>query len=281
MLMRSGRWGSDIIIADLEDAVLPRDKPAARQIVRDWLLSSPEGTCDIWVRVNPGEQGDEDLAAIAGLDRVTTVCAAKVETVADVERISTTLRALGSQCRVVPLLESAAALFAAEDIAKAPNVVGLQLGEADLRAELGIEPGEDEEELLLPRSLIVFASCAAGLASPLAPVSTDFRDIERFTRSSRRLKRLGFVGRACIHPAQVQICNEVFTVSKAELEEAQSLLQDFESANDGVIVDRHGRMVDEAVVKRARRLLLQAQIADSPPGKDPDRLERSGLGGTS
>jgi citrate lyase subunit beta/citryl-CoA lyase len=93
-------------------------------------------------------------------------------------------------------------------------------------------------------------------------VSTNFRDLERLRLSTRDLARLGFVGRACIHPAQVGVVNEVFTPTPDEVERARKLLARFEhavSSDGGVVVDDEGRMVDEAVVRQARRLLARVR----------------------
>nr|BFE78220.1 hypothetical protein GCM10020093_008210 [Planobispora longispora] len=169
-----------------------------------------------------------------------------------------------------PLLESGAAVLAAAEIARAPRVVRLQLGEADLRADLGVEPGPDERELLWARSQVVLASAAARIAPPLGPVSTDFRDLDRLRASTLALRRLGFRGRACVHPAQIAVVNEVFTPTGEELERARRLVERFEASGTGVVLDDAGRMVDEAVIRQARRTLAAASRWPGAPG-DPSR----------
>ena len=102
-------------------------------------------------------------------------------------------------------------------------------------------------------------SCAAaGIDPPVGPVSVDFADLERFRSGTLALKRLGFRSRACIHPAQVTVANEVFTPQRSDIERARNLVNAFEgavAAGSGVLRDDNGAMVDEAVVRAARRLL--------------------------
>ncbi|MFI0369230.1 HpcH/HpaI aldolase/citrate lyase family protein [Actinomadura sp. 1N219] len=251
--------GADALIADLEDAVAPEAKPTARRTMTAWLATLPQDAPEIWIRINPGKAGHEDLHALEpGLHAVTGICVAKTETPDDLAAIDDLLP---PQIALCPVLESATAVLGAPEIAQAARVVRLQLGEADLCADIGVDPGADERELLWPRSQIVLASAAAGIDPPLGPVSTDFRDLDRLAESTRALRRLGFQGRACIHPAQLPVVNEVFTPSPDELAQARALVARFEAAGSGVVVDESGRMVDEAVIRRARRTLAQGKVA--------------------
>ncbi|MFI6817535.1 HpcH/HpaI aldolase/citrate lyase family protein [Nonomuraea sp. NPDC050328] len=246
--------GADALIVDLEDAVAPAAKARARAEVADWLRALPaDPGCEIWVRINPGEPGHADLRAVA-LPTVTGVCVAKTESAAELVALAALLDD-APWIGLCPLLESGAAVLAAAEIARAPRVRRLQLGEADLRADLGIEPGPDERELLWARSQVVAAGAAARIGPPLGPVSPDFRDLDRLRASTEALRRLGFRGRACIHPAQVAVVNEVFTPAAEEVDRARALIARFEAAEAGVVLDEAGRMVDEAVVRQARRLL--------------------------
>ncbi|MFI0371899.1 HpcH/HpaI aldolase/citrate lyase family protein [Actinomadura sp. 1N219] len=257
-LEKALRSGADQLIVDLEDAVPVAAKERTRASVAAWLRGLPAERPVVTVRINPGEPGHADVRAIAG-PGLDGVLAAKTETAAEMHALDGVLTAAGMpELPVVPLLESAAAVFAAPAIAAAPRVTSLQLGEADLAADLGVTPSPDGSELLWARSQIVAACAAAGLSPPLAPVSTEFRDLDAFRATTERLKRLGFRGRACIHPAQVPVAAEVFTPSPAELDSARTLVAAYESslaAGSAVLVGDDGRLVDEAVVRAARRLL--------------------------
>ncbi|WP_228387779.1 MULTISPECIES: HpcH/HpaI aldolase/citrate lyase family protein [unclassified Nocardioides] len=249
--------GADELIVDLEDAVLPANKPLARDLVATWLDSLPETDVRVWVRINPGAERELDVRAVAGCAGLAGLAVAKTESAQELVELDALLTSLGSDVRVVPLLESAHAIFQAREIAAAPRVQRIQIGEADLSADVGISAGPDERELLFARSHVVFASAAAGIAPPIAPVSVEFRDLDAFRASTEAAARLGFVGRACIHPAQVAVANEVFTPSAEQVEKATALLARFDGA-DAVGVDADGRFVDEAVLRQARLVLARA-----------------------
>ncbi|MEV4415808.1 CoA ester lyase [Catellatospora sp. NPDC049609] len=310
--------GADALIVDLEDAVPPSGKDAARAAVATFLAaaasapaaasataddaapapgaagagagkiavsgqnlgsnhtSGPDtaiftatpiaagGVPRIWVRINPGELGHVDAAAVVG-PGLAGLYFAKTESVEQLTALDTLLARLEQRAglppgavRVVPLLESAAAVLAAPVIARGPRVARLQLGEADLAADLGVVLGPDERELWWARSHAVLACAAAGIAPPVAPVSVNFRDLDALRESTLALKRLGFRGRACIHPAQLAVVHEVFTPAESELAAARDLVRRHEQAvrdGSGVCLDERGRLVDEAVVRSARRLL--------------------------
>lgn len=247
---------ADVLLLDLEDAVPLRDKDSARAEVVAWL-GTVTSNRRIWVRVNPGELGRADLSAVA-LPGVEAVCLAKTESARQVREVGDLLaehEAVPDSIRICPLLESATAVYAAREIAFAPRVLRLQVGEADLCAELGITPSSDARELLPIRAQIVLASAAAGIAAPLGPASTDFRDLDALRESTRALQRSGFRGRTCVHPAQVPVVNDVCTPDAVDIDRARALVHRFESADGGVVLDDAGRMVDAAVIRQARRLL--------------------------
>lgn len=253
--------GADEVIIDLEDAVAPRAKDRARETVRIWLHDLPVlDNVGVWVRVNPGALREADVRAVAGAPALTGFLVAKAETVEELVDLDKLLASLGSTAGVVPLLESARAVLRAGELAMAPRVQRLQIGEADLRADVGITPGPDERELLYARSHVVMASTAAGIKPPIAPVSTNFRDLDAFRESTLDLARLGFVGRACIHPGQVAVANEVFTPTTEEVEAARRLVGRWAFAGAGVAVDDDGRFVDEAVIRQARLVLARARV---------------------
>jgi citrate lyase subunit beta/citryl-CoA lyase len=131
------------------------------------------------------------------------------------------------------------------------------IGEIDLAAELGVDL--DDEDVLVPLRLqVVVASAAAGLLPPLGPVSPDFRDLAALATGTARLRRMGFGARPAIHPAQVPVFNQVLGPDPDELAEAGRLIELYErglAAGRGVVLDDRGRMIDEAAVRVARRIL--------------------------
>ncbi|HEX9776369.1 MAG TPA: CoA ester lyase [Actinomycetota bacterium] len=246
-LAKAASRGADALILDLEDAVPVAAKMAARAAVAAWLRARPEGV-EAWVRINAGEAGREDLAAIgAACDGVSVP---KVSSPGDIP---------ATGLPVIALIETAAGVLDARSIASHPRVVRLAVGEADLSAELGVEASPDGNELWTARKLVVLASAAAGVEQPIGPVSTDFRDLDALRASTEALKRTGFGARAAIHPAQVPAINEVFTPGAAEVERARALIARYEQAGGGATVDDDGRMIDEAVVRSARRVIERAR----------------------
>ncbi len=251
--------GADALIVDLEDAVPWSGKDAALATVHDWLSVLPQHPeAEVWVRINVGGRGLDDVAALAAQTTVTGFCLAKTENVDHVRAVASVLDDAGSAAVLAPLLESASAVLRAAEIAAGPRVRRLQVGEADLCADAGIDPGVDDRELLFVRSSVVLASVAAGIDPPVGAVTTDFTDLDRLRASTEALRRLGYFGRACIHPAQLPVVNDVFTPTEEQLARARRILAVYEAAlsnGSGVAIADDGRMIDEAVVRQARRLL--------------------------
>ncbi|MCO7219029.1 CoA ester lyase [Klenkia sp. PcliD-1-E] len=255
--------GAGAVVLDLEDAVPPAGKDDARAAVVDWL-AGPATDTQVWVRVGTGQRGADDVAAVARGARLTGVLLPKASTRALLERVHDQLSAAEeatgrAPCTlgVSPLVESAAGVLAAPALAGGPRVRCLQLGEVDLAADLGVTPGPDGAELLLARSSVVLASAAAGIAPPPAAVSTVFRDLAAFEAETRRLVALGFRGRACIHPAQVEVVERVCRPAPEEVAAAREVLARLE-ASPGVAVGADGTLLDEAVARRARATLALA-----------------------
>lgn len=246
---------ADAVVFDLEDAVAPERKEAARAAVAGLLSFVPPKPC--FVRINkPGSAYIEgDVNAIAG-PHLAGLRLPKVESARMVLRVVELLEAYGCGAVVQCLIESALGLELVFEIACShERVAGIGLGEADLSADLGVR---SDEGLLYARSRIVAASRAAGLPNPVQSVYTNVKDTDGLRRSTQKGKALGFMGRSAIHPAQVQIINEVFTPTGEEVAGARELLDALEAAagnRTGALALPDGRFVDEAVVRSARSTL--------------------------
>ena len=235
--------GADVVVLDLEDAVGPDRKDTAREAVCAWLAGSGDGPAGTQVRVNPptSDLGRADLAALpAGV----AVRVPKVES-------PDALDAVGRGRPVHALLESALGVEQASAIASHSAVRTIGLGEADLAAELGLAT---EEAFDWIRSRVVVAAAAAGLPPPMMSVFANLDDLEGLERSCRRGRSMGMWGRAAIHPQQVPVIDRVFTRTSAEKEWAATVLT---ALADGAGVARlpSGAMVDEAMARRARRII--------------------------
>jgi citrate lyase subunit beta/citryl-CoA lyase len=248
---------ADMVIVDLEDAVAPAHKDAARENARA-LLSRPTPK-PVVVRINDirSAWGEADLAALRDAPSLAGVRVPKVESAGDVRAVRTALtsRALPLHC----LIESARGVEAAFEIASAdPNVASIALGEADLRSDLGVT-GEDG--LLWARSRIVVAARAADLPAPAMSVYTQIDDLDGLAASCRRGRALGFIGRAAIHPRQLSVIVECFMPTQAEASAARELLDALAHANStehGVVVLPSGQFVDRAMIKGAERVIALA-----------------------
>lgn len=257
MLAKSLDRGADAVIADLEDAVPAPAKAEAREVVASFVTENRDRDVEIWVRINGiPDLLEEDLAAIADLPGLAGVVVAKADS-------PELLAMVPPHLNIQPLIESARAVLALGEIASVPGVQRLQIGEADLSADLGASFGHADEVMGPVRMQVVVASAAAGLMAPVAPVTTNFRDLEAFERSTLQLRRQGYGARAVIHPAQVEVANRVFTPSDKEVAAARRLLETAAAGDTGVFLDENGRMVDEAVLRSARRLTALARAEKS------------------
>jgi citrate lyase subunit beta/citryl-CoA lyase len=262
-LAGAGGRGADALIADLEDAVAPDAKAAARDTVRAWLDDlGTRPAAQTWVRVNADAVG-------ADLDAVTTpaltgVVVAKGE-VARIREVGALLDRLEARrgiapgtVRLIPLIESAVGLQEVAEIARLPRLHRIGLGEVDLAAELGLALDEPRDAFTALRLQVVVASAAAGIGRPVGPTSTAFRDLDGFRETGQTLRRLGFRARTAMHPAQIPVIHDVFTPTAEELAHARDLLARFEAAQGGPILDDNGRFVDLAVIRNAREVAATA-----------------------
>jgi citrate lyase subunit beta/citryl-CoA lyase len=250
---------ADAVILDLEDAVAPNRKEEARTTVAEVLRSEHEKP--VFVRINAPDSvlAEEDVEAVAG-PRLAGLRLPKTESAEAARRVAQWLDKLGCEAGLQCLIESALGLEFAFEIARAhEKVVGMSLGEADLAADLGVR---GDAGLLYARSRLVAATRAAGLPGPVQSVYTNVRDAEGLRRSTMEGKNMGFVGRSAIHPAQIEVINEVFTPTEEEVAEAKDLLARLEESTGtgtGAFALEDGRFVDEAVVGSARLTLALAR----------------------
>lgn len=228
------------VVVDLEDGVAP----AAREHARARLAELLRDECEkpVVVRVNAGDR--DDLDAVAPLP-VAGVVVPKVASPDGVPRLE-----LPVHC----LIESAAGVEAAYEIARVPGVIRISLGEADLRSETGA----GEAGLDWARSRIVNAAVAAGLPRPPQSVYPALGDEDGLRRSCLRGRELGHLGRMAIHPAQLQPIEQAYLPTAAELERARETLARLESdATPTRLAD--GGFVDAAMVGAARLVVELAE----------------------
>ncbi len=240
-----------LVVLDLEDAVAPAAKDAARSNAVAWIAAG--NTCAVRINAAGTRWHAEDLAAVAPLGAVVMVPKAEASSLGGV------LTALGARQPaddrvplVVALIETAAGVLDARAIAATPGVHRLAVGTFDLAAELGVDPA-DREALAGTRHALVLASAAAGLPGPIDGVTGVVDDADLVYDDATYGRRLGFGGKLCIHPRQLDPVATAFRPTDAEQAWARRILAAATETSGVAVVD--GTMVDKPVVDRARRIL--------------------------
>jgi citrate lyase subunit beta/citryl-CoA lyase len=237
--------GADAVIVDLEDAVPPSDKVAARNALAAWL--SPANP--VLVRINSADsEWFRDDLTVCGLPGVAGIVLPKAENPRDLA----TVVAAGAPA-ILPLIESAQGMWNCIELARAPCVQRLVFGAIDFSFDLGISEGH--EQLLYFRSQLVLMSRVAGIAAPVDGVTVALDDPERVREDSGRARAIGFGGKLCIHPKQVSLVNAAFSPSAAELAWAARVMV---ASSTGAAVAVDGKMVDRPVVLIAQQMLEEA-----------------------
>ncbi|WP_375482505.1 HpcH/HpaI aldolase/citrate lyase family protein [uncultured Jatrophihabitans sp.] len=243
--------GAHLVVVDLEDAVAPADKDAARNRVAA-LADLPE----LVVRVN-GVHTEWYAADLAALRDAARPPRAVLLPKADAGSVELAGADLPATVEVLALVESAQGMREVYDVAEHPRVRQLVFGSIDYALDLGIMVnGPAEHELLPARSSLVLASRTAGIAAPIDGVTTELDDLGVTERDARRARALGFAGKLAIHPAQVPAIHAGFRPGDAEIADARAVVA---AAQDGSAARAGSRMVDAPVLDRARRLLAEVE----------------------
>lgn len=266
MLQNGGVFGADSVILDLEDAVAPTEKDAARRLVSMALIHADFGKSEKVVRINPLDcNGSVDIAAIVPC-RPDAILLPKAQTAAEIRDVAAQIAAAEAEgqepVKIIALIETPRGLANALEIAEAhPRVVGLALGAEDYTAGLGATRSKEGGEILTARMLLVNAASAAGIDVIDTPF-TDAADDEGVAEDSVLARKLGFKGKLAINPRQVDVIHEAFSPSSKEIGWAERVIEALaqaEAQGSGVCsVD--GKMVDAPIANRARRTLEVARI---------------------
>jgi citrate lyase subunit beta / citryl-CoA lyase len=264
----------DAFVPDMEDSVPWDEKANARQVTASFLPRFAPGGPLVIPRINSLDTGllEEDLTAVVG-PHIYGVSVGKVQTAQDIAHISEIIARLEEkagvpvgQIRLVPWIETARAIVHCYDILAMPRVVGAAFGAEDLTHDMGIARTEDDSEVAVARSITCLAARAAEVLALDTPYFL-FRNPEGLRQNALASKKIGFKGKFAIHPAQIDMINEVFSPSAAEIDYAQRVVAAFDEAaragRGSTSLD--GKVVDVPVVRRARALL---EIAASMPQHD-------------
>jgi len=278
-LAKADDFAADAIVLDLEDSVAPARKPVAREMVREFLHArSGERKSQLWVRINPLDHPDvlQDLVRTIG-GCPDCIMQPKTDGPQDVERLSHYLDALEAREGIEPgrvkihsiSTETAVAMFTLGEYAEArlPRLVSMNWGAEDLSSAIGAAgnkgaDGDWDFPYQIVRTQFLFAAHAAGVQA-MDTLFADYRDDEGLRRSCELARRQGFTGRIAIHPAQVDIINESFSPSEADVAHAHRLVAAFAAEPDAGTIGLDGKMYDIPHLNQAKHVLaLHAAYSD-------------------
>lgn len=267
MIMNGAFLGADSIIFDLEDAVSPDQKDAARILVKHALGSLEFGRCEIIIRINGLDTPywENDLTEMVPM-QPAVIMPTKVsdgEYIKKLDQKITEIEKINGLpvggIRLIPLLETAMGIEHAYEIAMASHrMEALYLGAEDLTADLRCQRTKEGAEILYARGRLVCAARAAGIEAYDTPF-TDVDDMEGLKRDAQFAKTLGYTGKAVINPRHVEIVNHIFSPGEKEIRYAKEIFEAIgEAKRQGKgAISLRGKMIDAPIVQRAR-LVLEA-----------------------
>lgn len=268
---------ADVLLVDLEDAIAPDAKPAARAAAAEFLggLDRAARRPRVYVRINDLESGlaGDDLAGVVPA-RPDGIMLPKAKSGADIATLSKTLDRLEDESGIEPGATSVLALAIetpesvlniASFLDCGPRVTGYTWGAEDMAAIIGAKTNRDSAghytaPFALARNLCLMAAASAGVAA-IDTVYVDFRDLEGLERDAVEAARDGFSGKAAIHPDQVDVINAAFTPSEEEVAHAKAIVAAFEDNPGAGAVGMGGKMVDRPHLTMAHRTLERARVA--------------------
>lgn len=278
MIMNGALLGADSIILDLEDAVAPDQKDAARDLVTSALQNFDFGKCEIIVRINSLDTPfwEDDLEAIVPL-KPDVIMPTKVsskayihELIAKIDELEAKNDIAPDTIKIIPLLETALGIENAFEIATASKrIEALYLGAEDLTADLRCKRTKEGTEIFYARGRLVCAARAAGIDAYDTPF-TDVNDLDGLKKDAEFAKSLGFAGKAVISPRHVETVNKVFSPTRAEIEHAKDVyraIKEAKAQGKGAI-SLNGKMIDAPIVMRAKIILDNAIAIGLETGDD-------------
>ena len=254
--------GADAVCIDLEDGVAFGDKEEARDAALALLVDREPSRAEVVLRINDPKTdlGQTDLLALreAGL-RPDTLMLPKVSGPDEVREVESAVAPLSPILPLIVQTETATGVAAANEIAIAsPNVSALFFGAIDLSADVGC--AVEWDAMLYARSRVVLAAALAGVIAIDSPFM-DVLAVDSLDAESRRVRRLGFAGKAAIHPSQVSVIQGAFSPTAAEVAWARKVVEAYENNRGGVLlVD--GQLVERPVVRAAQRTILVASAIE-------------------
>ena len=268
-------YGADSVIYDVEDSVSVYEKDSARQLVFHALTHLPR-LCEIGVRINhiSTPWGHKDLEALL-CAKPDYIRLPKGETGDEIRELDAAITSAemangfaSGSIGIMVSIESPKGLRNAYEIASAsPRMIGIAFGGEDFAASIKTEKTRGNDitagrELFVARGLLVLAAKEAGVQA-IDSVFSDLRDEEGLIRETQIIKELGFDGKSCVNPRQIDAIHSVFTPARKDIEYAYRVLDVYEEAmrNKSGVIALDGKMIDMPMVTRANRVLALAQAA--------------------
>ena len=254
---------ADAIIFDLEDAVAPDAKDTARTNAAAAASSNEYGHRELTIRCNGLDTpwGADDLRAAAG-SGASAVVIPKVASVSYLDQVSDALDSAGApdSMRIWAMVETPTAVFDVRALAHHPRVAVLVMGTNDLARELRAQLGTAGRHPLVPHLATALAAAREADIDILDGVFNDVKDLDAFRAECIQGFEMGFDGKTLIHPGQVDVCNEVWAPSEADVENARGLIAAFDAAlaEGKGVVTYNGRMIENLHVANAQRVLAVA-----------------------
>jgi citrate lyase subunit beta/citryl-CoA lyase len=266
LLESSSLFGSDSVIFDLEDSVSVSEKDNSRNLLISFLNSKEKLNLEVVVRINDSDTPFyyADLEAVV-TPKIDTIMLPKasVKTLSKLDKDLSKIekeKQLVNKIKVIPIIELASSLIEASEIAAMPRVDGLLLGAEDLSSDLEVVRTEEGLEILYARMVVITAAKAKKIDAIDTPFTNVF-DNAKLKKDCEFVKRIGMNAKACIHPNQIEVVNEVFSPTQAEINWATKVLmakEEAEKKNQGVF-SLDGKMVDKPVILRAEKIILKAK----------------------
>jgi citrate lyase subunit beta/citryl-CoA lyase len=268
LIAKLARPGADAVVLDLEDGTPPAEKEAARGTVAEGVAAVAEADAPprIFVRTNAPEspyfEDDLSAAAAAGVPALEGVVVPKLESPAQVISLERRLTRLERRAGIAPRtlvlgIETAAGVErAASIVAASTRACAVYFGAEDFATDMGGRRTPAGAEVAFARARVAIAARVGGVAAVDQAV-LEVRDGDRFRSDAEQGRDLGYEGKLCVHPSQVELAHRVFSPSDEEVERSQRLLAAYDrSLEEGrATVEFEGQMVDTPLVQRARRLL--------------------------
>ena len=260
MLRKGLQSDSDVVVFDLEDSVSYDRKDQARKTVYQILSETTNSPPKVAVRVNSGPGTKVDLRSLDGAP-LDAVMLPKVNGPQDIEVVQSLLDESSLECPIIALIETAEGVLNAPSIASQSATSALAFGAEDFIVDIGAVLSTDVAKLHYPRARLVLAAKAAGV-SVIDSVVTDYKDIGKLKRESELAVELGFDGKLAIHPAQVDIINEIFTPGQDLIDWATEVLAaaDDLGADGAGAFGLDGDMIDKPKLVQAKQILNGAEI---------------------